>query len=89
MLFKNINAGTYIICNSSTPGSSNIDFAASVAYKIGYLPNRNYCLVALTDGAIFCELPKGDFINRLNGNRYGYRLLKKSELHKINEHLYR
>ena len=75
--------GQMVIRNSSPPESKDLIFAASVAYKIGWLAGRdepNYCLISLTDGMIISGLTVDGLCEGLNTDECGFRPMTKEEI---------
>lgn len=81
---KDIQAGLFIIRNSSPIGSKDFRFAATVVFKIGYCiysKDKPYGRIsALTDGLFIPMGSKKDIADYLNNDEYGYRILCKEEL---------
>lgn len=79
-----IFGGLYIIRESSPFGSTNLRYAATVIFKIGYdnknLEERWNMQSCLTDGWV-CPIgnTKQDVVNQLNLGEPGYRKLTKEE----------
>lgn len=79
-----IFGGLYVIRESSSVGSTNLSFAATVVFKVGYdnynIEKRYGLSNCLTDG---WYLPIGnskqDIANHLNKDKDGYRKLTKEE----------
>lgn len=80
-------AGQIVVRDSFTRGSKDYEFAASVAYKVGYLPQHpdQFTLTALTDGMtlVFATLDK--LVDHLNTDSEGFRPLENGELLKVIE----
>ena len=79
--------GAWIIRNSSPLGSTDLGFACTVIYKIGFMTNPDgkgniYTLIsAFTDGMIFPIGDKKTLIDKINAD--DYRPLTKEEYIKI------
>jgi hypothetical protein len=76
--------GQMIIRNSSPVGSKNISFAASVAYKIGWLAferskKGRLVMISLTDGMISKPRSEKEMCEYLNYDECGFRPLTKEE----------
>lgn len=75
--------GQMIIRNSSSIGSKDIGFAASVAYKIGWLAFKSgdsrYCMISLADGMTSKPRSLKDLCEYLNNDQCGFRPLTKEE----------
>lgn len=89
---NDIKVGRYIIKESSTFGSTDISFAASVTYKIGFLTSRwgereRYVRIAITDGMTSKGYTQQKLADILNENEAGFRPLTQSELIDIISHL--
>ena len=92
---QDITAGMLIIKETSPRGSSDLSFARTVTYKIGfghfgksivpegksYKTDQEYCLISvLTDGMVIpCGHTKEQMAEKLNVDSAGYRPLTKEE----------
>ena len=76
-------SGQMIARNSSPPGSADISFLASVAYKIGWItqsgPNK-IARVALTDGMIITYASEIALCAMLNDDPCGFRPMTNEEI---------
>jgi hypothetical protein len=87
---KDIEAGLYIIRESSPKGSANLSFARTVVFKIGFSFSKGIPkygkISCLTDG-LFCPLGETtkDIADQLNADEIGYRPLTKEEYIKLIE----
>jgi len=79
-----INGGQMIIRQSSTPGSKDVGFAASVAYKIGWTSRGNtIMMISLSDGMCI-DIPSIEKLcESLNTDAEGYRPMTLEEIHAI------
>lgn len=86
---KDIEAGLFIIRESSPKKSKDLGFAKTVVFKIGFvnvLENdisvQKYCKISvLTDGFVAAiGNTKEEFANYLNDDKSGYRPLTKEEM---------
>jgi hypothetical protein len=85
---RDIEAGLFIIRESSPVGSENLRFAATVSFKIGFINNPEvdkYCTISfLTDGWVYpIGATKQEVADYLNSDRYGYRVMTKEEVFNI------
>ncbi len=78
--------GQLVIRESSPLGSTDISFALSVSYKVGYIgagSTRKYMLIALSDGLCMSFDTMEALIDHLNNDVHGYRPLNTVELDHI------
>jgi hypothetical protein len=79
--------GQLIIRNSSPRGSTDISFALSVSYKIGYISTepgpKKLTKVSLNDG--WTQVFESDkaLCDALNKDAHGYRPMNKREIERI------
>jgi len=98
---KDIEAGMLIIRESSPKKSTNLSFATTVTYKIGfghfgekgksekgYDTDQQYCKIAVfTDGLVYpVGFTKQDLCDALNKDEIGYRPLTIDEAISLLEH---
>lgn len=77
-----IKAGMYVIKNSSPIGTTDLGFARTVTYKIGWncKGDKSFGMIAcLTDGMFFSIGDKYAMVDHLNDDEFGYRPLTKPE----------
>lgn len=73
---KDLEAGLYIIRNSSSIDSRDYEFAMTVLFKIGFDAKTNeYSKISMTDGMTIRFEKKEDLLKTINEDKYGYRLL--------------
>ena len=76
-------SGQMIARDSSPPGSSDIAFLASVAFKIGWIvhsgPNK-IARVALTDGMVHTYENDKALCDMLNDDTFGFRPMTNEEI---------
>ncbi len=79
--------GQLIIRNSSPVDSSDLLFAISVCYKVGYLLNgnkgNNILLISMADGYSSCFKSKAELCEFLNNDKWGYRPMTQTEIRNI------
>lgn len=81
---KDIEAGLYIIRNTSPLNSTDLRFARTVTFKIGYdncnLKSKYGKMECLTDGWYYpIGNTKQSVADHLNADKHGYRKLTKEE----------
>lgn len=79
-----IEPGMYFIRNSSPLGSTDLSFASTVCFKLGFSHisrDNPYVLISImTDGMIYLPMAsKADVVTMLNADEHGYRPLTKAE----------
>lgn len=84
---KDIQAGLYVIRQSSPKGSKDLMFASTVCYKVAYTNNNTEKPYGLcnftTDGWYYPIGDKKAICDHLNNDRDGFRPLQKEELIEI------
>jgi hypothetical protein len=83
-------SGQMVVRNSSPPGSADIAFLASVAYKIGWItqsgPNK-IARVSLTDGMIITYESEIALCAMLNDDPCGFRPMTQKEIHAVTSYV--
>ncbi len=84
LTINDIEPGNYIVKNSSSYGSSNLDFMSTVTFQIGFTFDGGYCISNyITDGGTCIFETKEKLLEYLNSFEKGYRLLTKDEFREL------
>ena len=79
-------SGQMVIRNSCPVGSTDLSFAASVAYKVGWTTGKGpqkVTLISLADGMV-CEFKNADDLcDHLNTDSHGFRPMTDDEIKNI------
>ena len=79
--------GQMVIRQSSPSGSADVGFAATVSYKIGWIPSGNtVVMVSLADGMVMRFADEAALCEHLN-SKGGYRPMTADEIARVTAHV--
>ncbi len=81
---KDIQAGLYIVRETSPKGSKDLSFKCTVAFKIGWdakADGGDYGFISIFTDGMYCGVAKNkaEMAAYLNEDQHGYRPLTKAE----------